>query len=59
MNLSRQLIEEFIELYQRHFGEELGIEEAEKRGLALMTIIKEIYKPILKDKQYEIIKKTL
>ena len=37
MYLSKQAINKLIELYQKHYGEELSYEEAEESGMASVS----------------------
>ena len=44
--LSKEMAEKFRELYRIRFGEEISIEEAFQKGMALLHLVQSIYLPI-------------
>lgn len=44
--LTDKQIKEFQDLFNKRFGYEISAEEACKRGMKLITLIKAIYKPL-------------
>ena len=53
MQLSKQAIKEYKEIYKKAFGEEISDQEAYEQGSRLLRLFKAIYKPIPKDKEKE------
>ncbi len=50
MELSKEAVEEFQEIYKKEFGHEISYEEAYERGVKLLTLMKIICRPIKKSK---------
>ena len=50
MQLSKEAIEEFKEIYKKVFGEEISDQEAYEQGSRLLRLFKAIYRPIPKSK---------
>lgn len=48
MRISDEKIEEYRELYKKHFGEEISKEEALEQLTKLVNMVKLIYRPIKK-----------
>ena len=48
MQISEQRLDQFRQIYRKHFGEEIGREEALKQGMQLLTLMKHVYQPIPK-----------
>jgi len=49
MPLSKEVIKEFKEIYEREFGEKISDEEAEEKGERLLSLSRVIYRLILDD----------
>ncbi len=45
MKINQEAIAEFQELYERRFGKKISNEEAQEKGLKLITLIKAVVKP--------------
>ena len=46
MVLSDKNISDFQELYRKHFGKEIGKQEAYEKGIKLVRLMSLVYKPI-------------
>lgn len=46
MVLSDKNISDFQELYRKHFGKEIGKQEAYEKGIKLVRLMALVYKPI-------------
>ncbi|KPJ57214.1 hypothetical protein AMJ49_01210 [Parcubacteria bacterium DG_74_2] len=53
MQLSKESIEEYKEIYKKVFGEEISDQEAYEQGSRLLRLFKAIYRPIPKSKAKE------
>lgn len=47
--ISEQDIQNFQAIYKKNFGKEISQEEAYTQGIKLITLMKNIYRPIPKD----------
>lgn len=47
--LTQEQIQQFQFLYKKHFGEEIGREEAFEKGMRLVNLMRLIYKPTSED----------
>ncbi len=54
MQLSDKKIEEFQELYLKHFGKKISRKEANEKGNNLILFIELIYKPMTKEMYCEL-----
>lgn len=54
MQLSDKKIEEFQQLYLKHFGQKISREEANERGNNLIRLIELVYKPMTEDMYQEL-----
>lgn len=59
MQLTTQQVNEFKELYQNEFGEELSDEEARKQARNLVQLVASVYQPIRKQELIELIGEEL
>lgn len=50
MKLSKKDISEYKALYKDSFGDELDNSQAHQSAIALLTLVKSVYKPINKNK---------
>lgn len=48
MYISPERLKEFQQIYEKHYGTRLTDAEAHERGIHLLTVIKQVYKPIPK-----------
>lgn len=46
MHLPDKAIQEYVEIYEREFGEKITVEEARVQGERLLDLFKVIYRPI-------------
>ena len=51
MRLSKNAIKEFKKIYLKEFGQTLSDEEAQEKGLNLLSLFKIIYRAIPEDKK--------
>lgn len=51
MELSKQAIKDYKEIYKKEFGEEISDEEAREQGARLLNLFKIIYRPIPNNKK--------
>jgi len=46
MQISEQRIHQFQQMYLKRYGKEISTEEAQKKGMQLLTLMQHIYQPI-------------
>jgi len=51
MQLSKEAIEEFKQIYKAEFGEEISDQEATEKAIRLINLIRVIYRKIPEDKE--------
>lgn len=49
MKLTTKQIEQFRQLYKEKLGKEISTQEAQNKGLALVNLMRLVYKPITKE----------
>jgi hypothetical protein len=59
MKLSNEQLDSFIAVYKQEYGITIDRAEAERQAMALITLVRRIYRPMTKEKLKQVVAKML